>query len=412
MKARREDYILQSVVCVGTLALLSLEENSERRQEIPAPRSPFNAASILRYPFLSEEETYLLFTDFATRRREVLNPTIVSHIFIYTRGHRGLTCLLGKILDEDFRQMCGGILPNVLQWTGLHRKIPHIVSNYKTMGKMIAALQEQTPKAIQARKILTSLITYGSDTKYQPRPEDHAVIHWLSYDGAIISTEPDIWQISSPLVRLIILHKVLPVDRRKVPPEPVPRTSENLLDVSEMIFKALHYIIPEHIRTAYQISFKKNQGKGLERGVQVPSEAVYHFEIYTILALWLPGEIHVHPEANVYHNPSNRSEARMRDDILITEKDTKYLIEFEASDSKTEITKHALDLEDHMIAIGASQAWLLYFSTVDNFTWPTYQNANCHNLAVVHTYDCGEVSFWDVNKKHKVLRPYAYISNL
>jgi len=94
-------------------------------------------------------------------RTETLDSNIVNHIFVYTRGHRGLTCLLGKILDEDFRQQTGGLLPTYSQWQTLIRQIIEHVGDYKTMTKMIFSLRGKNNEAIQARKVLTQLITYG-----------------------------------------------------------------------------------------------------------------------------------------------------------------------------------------------------------------------------------------------------------
>jgi hypothetical protein len=149
-------------------------------------------------------------------------------------------------------------LPTYSQWQTLIIQITEHVGDYKTMTKMIFSLREQTDIAIQARKVLTQLVTYGSDVKMQVTPENLPILRKLSAEGAIISPQVGIFEISSPLIRLLILQKVLPVDRRKVPLEPIPRTlPQNFLDIPAIILKALHYFNPEHIRTAYQISYKK-----------------------------------------------------------------------------------------------------------------------------------------------------------
>jgi hypothetical protein len=114
--------------------------------------------------------------------------------------------------------------------------------------------------------------------------------------------------------------------------------------------------------------------------------------MYSILAQWFPNTIFIHPEINVYHNPVDRSKARVRDDILITEGTSKYLIEFEASEGKAEIRTHAQEMQTHRNVIGACQAWLLYFAPENNFTWPEYTNdPNSFSIAVVHNSDCSEI---------------------
>jgi len=233
------------------------------------------------------------------------------------------------------------------------------------------------------------------------------ILRKLSAEGAIISPEVGIFVISSPLIRLLILQKVLPVDRRKFPVEPIPRTlPSNFLDIKAIIFKALHYFNPEHIRTAYQISYKKNRGSVLARDVPVPSESVYHFEMYSILAQWFPNYIFIHPEVNVYHNPENRSQARVRDDILITEGTTKYLIEFEASEGKAEIRSHAQEMQTHRKVIGANQACLLYFAPENNFTWPGYTESHSFSIAVVHNSACSTIFFYTSPSECTRIQPF------
>jgi len=228
---------------------------------------------------------------------------------------------------------------------------------------------------------------------FSPTQRHYLFLRWLSAQGAIMS-DVGSFEISSPIVRLIILQKVIPIDRRKVPLEPPPRTADNYLDIPRIIFLALQHFDPNHIRTSYQVAYKKNRGTNYTRDKHVPSEAVYHFQVFSILQQWFPKVIFIHPEVVVYHNPRDKSKSRARDDILIKEGQTSYLLEFEASEGKAEISKHAVALEEHMTAIGAYKAWLLYFAPVNNFTWPTFKNANCSSLAIVHDDTFTEIVFY------------------
>jgi len=54
MKSERNKYILRSIVCIGTPALLALEESPLVPEQVNTSlRSPFNASDTIHYPFLT-----------------------------------------------------------------------------------------------------------------------------------------------------------------------------------------------------------------------------------------------------------------------------------------------------------------------------------------------------------------------
>jgi hypothetical protein len=388
MKAQRDSYTMKSVVLVGTFALHELEDNSQ------ILRSPFNAAGTIRYPFFKPEETKSLFEKFSACRREQLDPEIVREIHDLTKGHRGLTCLLGKLIDEDLRSNLKGKIPDLIEWAAFRPKIPEYVNEYPTMKKIIRLLSGDEEFAREARQILSIHFLPFSKATLTPTPNVMKVIKWLNAEGVLISNNPGTFELTSPLLRLIILSKVIRKDRRQTPSEPPPRFSHgNMLDIQNILFQAISFINPQNIIDAYSISCKKNRGNSYKRDAPVPEEAVYHFEIFTILCSWFPGGISISPEVVPYPNSKKAELSRQRCDILIQEGKRKYLIEFEASDPPDKIANQATRLLEHKKALNAKEAWLVYFSPANNFSWPK-MNQDCFSLAVVHDDQFSKVSFY------------------
>jgi len=401
IKHERDNYTLKSVVAVGTFALTELTDpeanqpvfNVKVTDKSFDKRSPFNAAETTKYPFFTLEETTSLFNQFNTFRKETLPIEIVNEIFIYTNGHRGLTCLIGKLIDEDFRRELGGRILNANEWKVFHSRIPNYVHDYPTLNKVMNLLRSDDELAKNARTILSTYYLPYSQAILQPRPVHLRVTKWLAANGILMSHSPGFYRMTSPLIREIILSKVTPIDRRKTPSEPPERLENHMLDMETNICKAVEFFNSETIIQSYNLSFKKNRGSIYERDACVPEEAVYHFELYTILSSWFPDSINILPEVLPYPDTEDRSLSRQRCDILITEGLTKYLLEIEASDSSGEIAAHANRLETQKLAIGAHQAWLIYFSPAKNFTWPIMGD-NCFSLAIVHDNLYSKIEFY------------------
>jgi len=390
MKQARNDYTLKSVVAVGTFALLVLVDGPDT----PTVRSPFNAASVVYYPFFDLHDTISLFNLFSKARNETLSPDIVQEIFALTRGHKGLTCLLGKIIDEDFRSLLKGKIPDLNDWIRLRSLISILVNNYPTMSKMVNVLRSHSPLARSARNFLSSYLLPFSYACIKPHPTHEQICTWLHAEGVLTSHNLGTFELTSPLLRQVLLTKVVPVDRRPCPSLPPPRFSLNLfLDIRNVIFLAISFFNPENIQKAYHISYKSNRGNNYKRDAPVPEEAVYHFEIFSVLSAWFPDEITILPEVNA---------GSERCDMLIKEGDTSYLLEFEASDPPKKIKFHADRLSNQKEVLKATQAWLIYFSPVYNFTWPT-MGENCFSLAVVHDNTFSQIQMYSSETECQVV---------
>eukprot|EP01126_Amoeba_proteus_P049371 TRINITY_DN5771_c0_g1_i1.p1 TRINITY_DN5771_c0_g1~~TRINITY_DN5771_c0_g1_i1.p1 ORF type:complete len:132 (-),score=20.87 TRINITY_DN5771_c0_g1_i1:171-566(-) len=104
-----------------------------------------------------------------------------------TSGHKGLTCLLGKALDEKLRDN-GGSLPTLEQWKDFCTfKITHFLQTYPTMEKMITSLRQKSELAWNARKFLSSTFLLYPNKSIWADDKSQQILKWLYSEGCLSS---------------------------------------------------------------------------------------------------------------------------------------------------------------------------------------------------------------------------------
>jgi len=143
---------------------------------------------------------------------------------------------------------------------------------------------------------------------------------------------------------------------RSIPSDVVPLTKEFKINFQSLIILALEKFSKVTLLNAFSIAFKQNKAPD-----KVPEEAVYHYELYTILKSWLPSQLYVvMPEINA--NPLSKRE---RCDLLIsynTIDNPPLLIEIAASISKIDLAKHLKKLQRWKKIKNTETAWIIIFS--------------------------------------------------
>jgi len=161
---------------------------------------------------------------------------------------------------------------------------------------------------------------------------------------------------------------------RAIPGDPVPVTKQLTIDFPRLFILALQHFSKDTLLNAFSVAYKLNQAPGYKLNEQVPEEAVYHYELYSILKSWLPIQLYVvTPEINA--NPQSKR-------VLISYNSGvgshPLLIQIGASISKKSIQDHFQTLQKWKKIKNVVGAWLIIFSlSSEQPIWPDTGELNC-----------------------------------
>ncbi len=222
-----------------------------------------------------------------------------------------------------------------------------------------------------------------------------------------MSTDPDQYRLSSPLIRNLLLSKVISVDRdQRVPFDAPPlvdaASGPARYDIPRLITAAIPFFDRAALVPPYR-AFKQSRVPGvpaLKRDSDVPEEATYHFQLFDVLRRWLPNYASVIPIANVPIEPrqyaaaatgEKRAMKAQRCDLLIDIQNRRQVIELAATLPQAELVDdYFVRVPRYAAALNAVDAWLVHFTRADPtaaepYQWPTAaQSAN--GLRVMHVW--------------------------
>ncbi|KAM9979703.1 hypothetical protein ACTFIZ_005963 [Dictyostelium cf. discoideum] len=365
----KEHYCLWSLVGIGPFDInyIGLGTNY----------SPFNISDSIECTTFSIEEVKNLFLQYETKKVVKVDPLVVDDIFELTNGHPGLTCLCGRLMDEDIKtNNSGKILYE--QWLECQFKLEIKSSLYLTVEKMIDFLINSS---YEIKKLAYSFVsTFPNPIYHHGMTRELRKLISIGFVQLLI--EPIIIQsgtkciLSSRLIQICFFNRLPCIDTRFYEPiTKLPTIGDNKnLDIPSFI----QWLVPRFIAKENQ-SFKKN-----ENGEEVPSESFYHFEMISCIkstTRLLIEKPHVWP--NVKTAPSGNN----RVDILIRYKDKKYVIELSAHVSSESIKEHIERTNVYKKQCKADFAWSINFTTFSNDTLKYKCPDGVGFINVVHDLD-------------------------
>lgn len=109
------------------------------------------------------------------------------------------------------------MLPEYKDWLKYTLRLGTECSTYPTMLKMISQLSHTTGQlgkfAAEARSILATNFLPFPTALIAPKPENQTIFRWLHCEGCLTATKGTwMFSIASPLVHLLLLQKVIPID--------------------------------------------------------------------------------------------------------------------------------------------------------------------------------------------------------
>jgi hypothetical protein len=300
--------------------------------------SPFNTSDLFRLPQPSEEAVCQMFTSFGS---DVDLDLAVFGRDIYgrTRGHLGLTSLLGKFLQEwvmgnlqsKNRITIGGWVASLCnsRFAGYLSQSPCIMT-------ILPSLSVNNPISRSARNFVCDLLnSMGSLADPSiTSPYLREVIDYLEIEGIVVRIEVgDLIevQLAAPLLRVVLLSYFNVVDQRRVPnwvQLPMKNGYSRHLELLSCIRQSLPFM--DRTRIYHESSLKKNG---------TPTEFSYHFELYRVLSTMASAISWV-----VTSEARNAAEGiNKRLDIYVASNGSRYGFELIADATKAQLNSHYTD---------------------------------------------------------------------
>ncbi|RUS14169.1 hypothetical protein BC937DRAFT_94240, partial [Endogone sp. FLAS-F59071] len=235
----RAKTVIQSIVSIGTFAILSLSQDN-------VTASPFNAVENFRNVSLTKEQVQELFQEFASDRDITIDPEVVDDIFLLTNGHAGLVNVCGEAIDTELLPLEDGNL-HLDCWqhfsiTLLRRK----TMAYGTFQRMVNSLTEDSPKRREAINFLRSFFLGNFDEYVPVSANEKHLAEYLAAQGVLHPDQIDAtsFKISSPLIDSLIRQCVIPHLFPSCPNTSSPKKGGRAggdLDVLEILKESLKF---------------------------------------------------------------------------------------------------------------------------------------------------------------------------
>jgi len=288
--------------------------------------SPFNIKDAISVPFFDKDEALDLFEQFQAEYRLEIDDEVKLEVLQYTAGHPGLFCLCGRIIQDlvvgrklkkfslnDWKQIVSqGIL--------LDR-----MTSYPTTTRILADFSKTTMSVIeQARLGFIHMIYNDLDTTFKMDPSS-PLTTFLADEGLIVVNDLDAktFRITSSLMRDtfgLLLQK-----RTKLP---VERVYQNTFDIFSVLQSALKCFDCGNLLESYKFATKTIESQKDICGNVGLKEAVYQFELGSILRAWLPFDINIIVQANIKDN----DESKKYPDIILSCEKFKIVLELAANE--------------------------------------------------------------------------------
>lgn len=364
--------------------------------------SPFNVREAVPVHFFTEGEVSELLGQFASARGISLEAGVAADIHELTAGHAGLVCACGGVLDSGIGLQQGGRV-SLAAWQDFRvRSIIDSVVQWPTIGNMADSVSRMIPSA---RKLLVEALLAGSATLQlsSASTEVSEAARYLASEGWLVAAGAigtDCFRLTSPLVRSLAMRQ-LAKDRRRELTASLPFADNGQLDVPTALSTALTCFRPVAMRSVSAFSTKISLAPAVfatPDDKRVPSEAVYHYELFSVFRQWLGFWQHaqIYPEADVAEIGSKRYA-----DLLIGPSGSgpRHILELVASSGAADVREHYSRTIKYMVSHGTDRGACITFTAVAfasdtsvpaaRLEWPAKSQLDTGLVAVHVVHDLG-----------------------
>jgi len=204
--------------------------------------------------------------------------------------------------------------------------------------------------------------------------------------------ETGAFKLSSPLVRWLILQRVIPIVFPSCPRNDIPFFKDSkVLDTLITLRLATKSFDKDIISLARIRSYKiaKVRVNG-EPNQPVPRESVYDAELYRVLRNWLsPSKFQITGQWHLVYNRGTRRQHRYSDIVIDTPYGQKIVLELLATASNDDLTEHFQRALEYANLLSADETWIVHLTCKDKYVkqplWPSDSQLKM-NLNVAHFY--------------------------
>jgi hypothetical protein len=170
------------------------------------------------------------------------------------------------------------------------------------------------------------------------------------------------FEITSPLVRAMLMSSVIPLLRRPLPFE-LPPISWGDVDMRVLLLTAMRFLDRQGMLDATNICHKRCLVDPFN-GQSVWHEFAHLFDLVAVLKSWLPtkGTSLACEFKRETSSASSHMTASMRGDLVIETVAGRCVVELLASGTSGEVKEHFMRLDTYARAMGAKEAWLVHFT--------------------------------------------------
>jgi len=293
------------------------------------------------------------------------------------------------------------------------------ILEYQTFRNLVNSLKSLETKDVLNFFRNNFLVDFGHEVKVTT---DVNSAEYLASEGVLVpGEEAGAFKLSSPLVRWLILQRVIPNVFPSRPREDIPffKDSQNL-DTLLTLKLAVKSFDKDIISLACFRSFKTAKVRvNSKRNQHVPRESVYDAELCRILRNWL--SVANFKVTGQWHLISNGDKKHRYSDIVIdTPFGEKIVLELLATTDNNDLDEHFQRALNYARLLSADETWIVHITCEDNYVdrphWPSDSQLKM-NLNVAHFYhDClftriDLIAGWWSNRNNK-MSTYRYSTEI
>ncbi|CAI2195461.1 5561_t:CDS:2, partial [Funneliformis geosporum] len=249
-------FTIHSIVAIGTFSILHIDSDID--SESTSPLSPFNIKEAIQNRYFILEQVESLFNQFAEDLKISIDKEIIEDIYTLTNGHAGLVCLCGRAIENNLIKSIeeSNLKYNIWKRFSVTSLVWEAIA-YSTFQKMVNTLLKKNSK--RAVDFFRFYFMTDINPRYIYVVENVKLAEFLAAEGVLLPCdEHNKFRIASPLIRWMILQRVIPEVYPSCPSEDIPFDLEDpeALDMFNVLKLAICTFDKEIIRFAVKNSYK------------------------------------------------------------------------------------------------------------------------------------------------------------
>ena len=343
--------------------------------------APFNVAPQFDLGNLTEGEVQALFREYREEHKVDIAEGVIEDIFRLTRGHAGLVHVLGRCLTygetgqaSDMSDLFKGLrVDRTVGDAFAALSLPsELACSFSWISEPVAQLSRPDQRYADARRAaMRVFVPAEGPVRVDGQLGDNARLLC-----AVDEVELETFEVASPLMRQILIRKVLPVDFPKGITEVPPERADQSLDA----LRILQTLAPHVVNLVLALpkeSYKQAGGNGMSN-LMCPPECAYETHLAHLLTAWLSA----HKSGTVSEQVKRDAQGMVLRDSLGKELIPDLVVrgalkgaavyELMATDRLSSIESHLEKRTTYAATIGASEAWVIHFTLQrpEQLAWP------------------------------------------